>query len=181
MPAVYSKKIIKKARLIKVLALDVDGVMTDAGMIYDEGGEKVKRFNVNDGLGIFLLKEAGLKVVIVTAKLSGIVRRRAQDLKVDAVYENFHDKIAAFSDIKKKFKVRDEEICFIGDDVIDIPVLMRAGLSVSPGNALDYVKDEAHLVTEKTGGNGAVREVCDLILRANGSWKKVTARYYSKK
>jgi 3-deoxy-D-manno-octulosonate 8-phosphate phosphatase (KDO 8-P phosphatase) len=180
-PARYEKKIMKRARQIKVLALDVDGVMTDAGMIYGEEGEKVKRFNVNDGLGIFLLKEAGVKVVIVTAKLSGIVRRRAQDLNVDAVYENFHDKIAAFADIKKKFKVSDEEICFVGDDVIDIPVLMRTGLSVCPLNALDYVKDVAHLVTARTGGNGAVREVCDLILRAKGLWENVTDRYFKAK
>ena len=174
----YSEEIIEKARKIKMLILDVDGVLTDGRMIYGSYGDELKNFNVNDGLGLYMMKKAGYKNIILTAKASRVVKKRAKALRVDKVYQNFHYKIKAYNDIKRKFKFEDDEICFIGDDLIDMPVLKRVGLAVCPTNAMDEVKSFAHLITENSGGNGAVREVCDLLLRASGSWDKVTAGYY---
>ncbi len=174
----YSPEIIEKAKKIKVFVLDIDGVLTDGRIIYGSYGDALKNFNVNDGLGMIFIKRAGIKCVILTAKASRVVMKRAKELKIDKVYQNFHYKINALTKIKRKFKAADEEICFVGDDMIDIPVLKRIGLAVAPPNAMDEVKSFVHLITEKPGGHGAVREVCDLILKARGDWDKVTGRYF---
>jgi 3-deoxy-D-manno-octulosonate 8-phosphate phosphatase (KDO 8-P phosphatase) len=174
----YSDDIVARAKKIKMLVLDVDGVLTDGKLVYGTYGDEIKNFNVNDGLGMFLVKRSGLKCVILTAKASRVVRKRAKELKVDKVYDNFHYKLEAFNKILRKFRLSPEEICFVGDDLIDMPVLKRSGLAVCPPNAVDEVKDAAHFITDKSGGAGAVREVCDLLLRAQGLWEKVTAKYY---
>lgn len=174
----YSPEISEKAKKIKVLVLDVDGVLTDGRIIHGTYGDEIKNFDVNDGLGMFLVRKSGLKCVILTAKGSRVVMKRAKELKVDKVYKNFHYKIEALAKIKRQFKVTDEEICFVGDDLIDIPVLKRVGLAISPPNAMDDVKKFAHFITQKKGGHGAVREVCDFLLKSQGTWDKVTARYF---
>ncbi len=175
----YSSDVIERAKKIKLLGLDVDGVLTDRRLILSSFGDELKFFDVNDGLGIYLVRRSGVKVVFLTAKASGCVKRRARELKVDKLYHDFHYKITALRKIRRKFRVTDEEICFIGDDLIDIPILKRAGLAVSPPNAMDEVRKISHLITEKQGGRGAVREVCDLILKAQGTWDKVTSRYFN--
>ncbi|MBU0571482.1 MAG: HAD-IIIA family hydrolase [Candidatus Omnitrophica bacterium] len=174
----YSEEIIEKAKKIKLLILDVDGVLTDGQMIYGSYGDELKNFNVNDGLGLYMMRKAGFKNVILTAKASRVVTKRAKTLRVDKVYHNFHYKIKAYCDIKRRFKVDDDEICFIGDDLIDIPVLKRVGLAACPPNAVGEAKCFAHFITEKSGGRGAVREVCNLLLRASGLWDEVTAGYF---
>ncbi len=173
----YPEEIVERARKIKLLLLDVDGVLTDGRLIYGSYGDELKNFDVNDGTGIFLIKKAGLKCVILTARASRVVTRRAKELRIDKVYHNFHYKIKALEGIKKKFKTANEEICFIGDDVIDIPILKRAGLSVCPPNAMENVKPFAHLLTKQRGGCGAVREVCELLLKAQGRWEEVMSKY----
>lgn len=175
----YSQDIIERAKKIKLLVMDIDGVLTDGRIIYGNYGDEIKNFDVNDGLGIILTKRAGLKNIILTAKASRVVTKRAKVLKIDKVYQDYHYKIDALINMRKKFKVTDEEICFIGDDVIDIPVLRRVGLAVSPPNAMDDVKPFAHFITEKKGGRGAVREVCDLLLKAQGKWDEVCKRYFN--
>ncbi|MCK4851817.1 MAG: HAD-IIIA family hydrolase [Candidatus Omnitrophica bacterium] len=174
----YPEDIIERAKKIKLLLLDVDGVLTDGRLIYGNYGDELKNFDVNDGLGIFLVKKAGIRCVILTARASRVVTRRAKELRIDKVYHNFHYKINALESIKKRFKTADDEICFVGDDLIDIPVLKRAGLAVCPPNAMEEVKPFAHFLTTKNGGRGAVREVCDLLLRARGLWDKVTSEYF---
>ncbi|MBU0682697.1 MAG: HAD-IIIA family hydrolase [Candidatus Omnitrophota bacterium] len=174
----YSSKLIEKARKIKLLALDVDGVLTDGRIIYGNSGEEIKNFDVNDGFGITLIRRSGIKCVILTAQGAPLVKKRARELKIDKVYQNFHYKIEAFAKIKNKFKVEEDEICFAGDDLVDIPVLKRVGLAVCPRNAMEEVKAFAHYVTEKPGGAGAVREICNFILKAQGTWEKVTSRYF---
>jgi 3-deoxy-D-manno-octulosonate 8-phosphate phosphatase (KDO 8-P phosphatase) len=174
----YSSDLVERAKKIKLLALDVDGVLTDGKIIYTSRGEELKHFDVNDGLGIFLMRRSGVKCVIVTAKGSNIVTKRAKDLKIDRVYKDVHYKIEALEDIKKRFGVENEETCFMGDDVIDIPVLRRVGLAVSPPNAMEEVKTFAHFITEKCGGHGAVREVCDFLLRSQGTWDEVMLKYF---
>ena len=174
----YSTDIIERAKKIKLLVLDVDGVLSDGRFIYSRYGDELKNFDVNDGLGIMLVKRAGLKRIILTAKGSRVVTRRAKELKIDKVYHNFHYKIKALDNIKKTFECENDQICFIGDDVIDIPILKRIGLAICPPNAMDVVKPFAHFITEKRGGRGAVREVCDLLLRAQGKWDEVMRPYF---
>jgi len=174
----YSPEVIEKSKKIKLVIFDVDGVLTDGRIICDNYGNEIKNFDVNDGFGITLLKRAGIKCVILTAAGTPLVTRRAKTLKIDKVYQKCHYKIEAYKKVKKKFKVNDEEICFIGDDLIDIPLLKRVGLAICPRNAMPEVKDFSHYVSGKDGGRGAVREICDLILRAQGAWKTVTLRYF---
>ncbi len=174
----YSEDVIERAKKIKLLVMDVDGVLTDGRIILGNYGDEIKNFDVNDGLGIMLVRKSGIKTVILTAKASRVVTKRAKDLKIDKVYHNFHYKIKALEMIRKKFKMNDDAICFVGDDVIDIPVLKRIGLAVSPPNAMIDVKEFAHFITEKPGGRGAVREVCDLLLKAQGKWAEITKPYY---
>jgi len=174
----YSNEVVDRAKKIKLLLLDVDGVMSDGRLIYTNYGDEMKNFDVNDGLGIFLVKRAGLKCVILTAMASHIVKRRAKELRIDKVYHNFHYKIKALDKIKQSFKVDADQICFVGDDLIDIPVLRRVGLAVCPPNAMRGIREVVHLVTQNNGGRGAVREVCELILHAQGLWNKATSKYF---
>ena len=174
----YPQEIVDKVKKIKLLLLDVDGVLSDGRMIYGSYGDDIKNYNVNDGLGIMMIRRVGFKCAILTAKASRMVMRRAKDLKIDKVFKDYHYKSEAWDKILKTFKVNPEEICFIGDDVLDIPILRRVGFAVCPPNAMDEAKEHAHLITEKKGGHGAVREICDLILKAQNKWEETTKRYY---
>jgi 3-deoxy-D-manno-octulosonate 8-phosphate phosphatase (KDO 8-P phosphatase) len=162
---------------VKLLLLDVDGVLTDGRITLGNYGDEIKSFDINDGLGIVLLKRAKLKCAIVTARSSRIVKARIRHLGIDRIYEN-HYKIRSFRSIKRRFRVKEEEICFVGDDLIDIPILKRVGFAVAVPDAVGEVKDIAHYVTQKRGGRGAVREVCELILKTQGRWEEVTKRYF---
>lgn len=170
--------ILDKASRVKILIVDIDGVMTDGRIIYSIYGDELKFFDVTDGFGITLLRKAGIKSLIITAKKSKIVRMRAKDMKVAKAYQGCMDKIKPFNHALRKFKVIPEEVCFIGDDLIDIPVLKRVGFAVAVPNAVEEVREQAHYTTSKSGGRGAVREVCDLILRAQGKWDLATAQYF---
>lgn len=171
------EKIIEKAKRVKLLILDIDGVMTDGRIIYSIYGDELKFFDVQDGFGITLLSAAGIKSAIITAKKSRIVKLRAKDMKVAKTYQGFIDKLIPFNRILKTFRIAPEEICFIGDDLIDVPVLKRVGFAVAVPNAVDEVKEAACYVTSKTGGRGAVREICDLILKSQNKWDLATAKY----
>jgi 3-deoxy-D-manno-octulosonate 8-phosphate phosphatase (KDO 8-P phosphatase) len=173
-----SQEVIEKAKRVKFLVTDIDGVMTDGRIVYSIYGDELKFFDVTDGFGISLLNKAGIKTVIITAKKSKIVKMRGRDLKVARVYAGFIDKLIPFSDLLKRFDVKPEELCFIGDDLIDLPVLKRVGFAVSVPNAIEEVKRAAHYVTSKPGGRGAVREICDLILKSQGKWDQATAKYF---
>ena len=171
--------VIERAKKIKVFIVDIDGVMTDGRIIYSIYGDELKFFDVQDGLGITLLNRAGIKPVIITAKKTRIVKLRSRDLKFAKAYQGFHDKLVPFNHLLKKFRVTPDEICFIGDDLIDIPILKRVGLAVAVANAVSDVKSNAHITTQNSGGRGAVREICDMVLKAQGKWEIVTARYFS--
>ncbi|OQX80943.1 MAG: hypothetical protein B6D56_03885 [Candidatus Omnitrophica bacterium 4484_70.1] len=158
---------------IKLLILDVDGVLTKGEVIYDEEGREVKVFNVKDGLGISLLKKAGVKTIFLTAKDSFMVRRRAKDCGVEEVIAGVLPKEKALPEIKEKYKVKEEEICFVGDDVIDLALMKKVGMGVAVKDAHFEVKKGAKYVTAKKGGEGAVREVVDLILKGKKLYKKV--------
>jgi 3-deoxy-D-manno-octulosonate 8-phosphate phosphatase (KDO 8-P phosphatase) len=172
-----NNQIVERARRVKILITDIDGVMTDGRIIYSIYGDELKFFDVTDGFGISLLSKVGIKTVIMTAKKSRIVKQRGKDLKVARVYAGFLDKLIPFNDLLKRFKVTAEEICFIGDDLIDFPVLKRVGFAVSVPNAMEEVKAAAHYITTRHGGRGAVREVCDLILKSQDKWGDATDRF----
>jgi len=171
-------EIIEKAKNIKALIVDIDGVMTDWRIVYSGYGEELKFFDVQDGFGINLLSRAGIKTIIITAKKSKIVKHRARDLKFAKAYQGFTDKLIPFNDLLKTFNLKPEEICFMGDDLMDTPVLRRVGFAVAVPNAVEEVKSCAHFVTQNRGGRGAVREICDLILKSQNKWDLVTSKYF---
>jgi len=168
----------ERAKKIKLLILDVDGVLTDGYLVYGQGGEELKFFNVRDGFGLSLWHRAGLKTVIITAKKSRVVIKRAKEMRVAKVYQNALDKLETFEKILKKFKVKSEEICYIGDDLIDLPILSRVGLGISLPEAAPEVISKVHYITKYNGGKGAVREAIDFILKSQGKWEEVTKRYF---
>ena len=173
-----SSEIVEKARRVKMLITDIDGVMTDGRIVYSVYGDELKFFDVTDGFGISLLNRVGIKTVIITAKKSRIVKLRARDLKVARAYAGFIDKRVPFEDALKRFKVPAEEICFIGDDLIDVPILKQVGFAVSVPNGMEEVKAVAHHITTKSGGRGAVREICELILKSQDKWDEATSKYF---
>ncbi|MBF0386816.1 MAG: HAD-IIIA family hydrolase [Candidatus Omnitrophica bacterium] len=160
-----------KLKDIKVLAMDVDGVLTDGRIIYDGLGRELKFFDVQDGCGINRARKAGLKTAVISARSCRAVKARTTDLKIDAVYLDAYPKLGAYEKMLKKFGVTDSAVCFIGDDLPDIAILKRVGLAVAVANACADVKAQADLVTRKPGGRGAVREVAEMILKAQGKWQ----------
>jgi 3-deoxy-D-manno-octulosonate 8-phosphate phosphatase (KDO 8-P phosphatase) len=172
------KKIFKdKLKKIKLLIMDVDGVMTDGRIIMDDEGRETKNFNVRDGHGIKVLQRYGIKVALLTGRQSKVVMHRAKDLEIKDVYQKVFNKKEVFEKILRKYKISAHEAAFIGDDIIDIPVLKRVGFSVAVADALEIVKKSAVYVTKNRGGNGAVREVCEMILQAQGKWPEIAAKY----
>ncbi|OGW75283.1 MAG: hypothetical protein A2Z72_00795 [Omnitrophica bacterium RBG_13_46_9] len=167
----------ERAKRTKLLLLDVDGVLTDGRIILGSYGDELKNFDVNDGLGVILLKKIGVRCAIITAKNSKVVKIRAKHLGIDKIYQN-HFKIRSLGNIMKKFRAKESEICFVGDDLIDIPILKRVGLAVAVPNAVREVKEAAHYVTKNYGGHGAVREICEIIIKAQGKWESITKRYF---
>ena len=164
----------ERARRVKMLILDVDGVLTDGRIIYNNSGDELKVFSVQDGFGMFLLNKAGIGSVIITAKKSRALIRRAKEMKVVKVYQNAVNKKRVYEEVLKRFKLKDEEVCYIGDDLIDIPILKRAGFAVGVRDGASEIKHTCHYLTKKAGGRGAVREVIDIILKAQGKWEEVT-------
>ena len=169
-----------KDRILKVrlLILDIDGVLTDGRIVYGDHGDEIKFFDVQDGFGLVLLRRAGIPAVAISSKRSRVNQRRAKELRIASIYQNVRDKLKVFEKVVKKMKLKHEEVCFIGDDLMDIPILSRVGFAVGVHNAVDDVKECVHYVTLKNGGRGAVREVVDLILKTQHKWPEVTERYF---
>jgi 3-deoxy-D-manno-octulosonate 8-phosphate phosphatase (KDO 8-P phosphatase) len=164
------KELLDKAKKIKLVILDVDGVLTDGHMVYGNDGNCLKFFDVKDGLGIYFLIESGITVVILTAKSSKIVAHRAKDLRIQDVYEGL-PKERELPRVFKKYKVKPEQVCFIGDDVIDIGCAKQVGFSVAVRDAVAELKKVADYTTPQAGGKGAVRHVAELILNAQKKWQ----------
>jgi 3-deoxy-D-manno-octulosonate 8-phosphate phosphatase (KDO 8-P phosphatase) len=154
-----------KARRIKMLLLDVDGVMTDGSIYYSARGTEMKRFHAHDGYGIVRAREHGLKIGIVSGRSTPIVEARARDLKIADLYQGSDDKVTAMQRIRKRHRLAADEMAFIGDDLFDLPLLRAVGLSLAPRNARREVKQAVDYVTSADGGEGAVREAIDLILK----------------
>ena len=169
--------IIEKAKNIKLLLLDVDGVLTDGRIIYDSKGRDLKLFDVHDGLGVYLLRKAGIKTILITAKGSRAIRPRARDMQVEAVFENISPKAAILDAILKKYRVNLEEVCFVGDDLVDLCLMKRVGFAIAVFNATPEIKQASHYITLREGGRGAVREVAELILKSQGKWEVALKSY----
>ena len=166
-----------KLKNIRLLLLDVDGVLTDGGIIYDGNGLETKCFNVRDGHGIKMLQRHGIEVGIITGRTSIVVDIRAKELGIDLVYQGALKKLESYNDVKEKTGLDDSQIAYMGDDVIDVPVLRRVGFAAVPVDGLPEVRAVAHYVSSCRGGRGAVREVCEMILKGRGVWNEIVARY----
>lgn len=156
----------ERAADVRMLVLDVDGVLTDGKLYFDHNGNELKAFDTRDGLGIKALQRFGIEVAVITGRESGAVSHRMAQLQVKHVYQGREDKLSAFLNLLELTGLDAAQVCFAGDDWIDLPLLMRVGLAVSVPDAEDRVKEHAHLVTKRKGGDGAVREICNLILAA---------------
>ena len=155
-----------RARRVRLIAMDVDGVLTDAGMYYGENGEELKKFNTRDGMGIALAREAGLTIAMLTRESTPIVTRRAAKMKVEEVHVGILDKLTCMREILERHGLTLEQVAYIGDDANDYELLCHVGLAVAVRDATRLPKSVAHYVTEAKGGEGAVRELCELILEA---------------
>ena len=169
----------ERLRKIRLLLLDVDGVMTDGRIIYDDQGRESKVFDVKDGHGIKLLQRAGIRIGIITGRQSAVVDRRAEELGIDLVYQGVKDKLVPLHEIVQKTGLSLEEIGYAGDDVIDLPVLRRVGFAATVADAVEELKPHVHYVTHAGGGRGAVREICELLLKETGRWEMVMTRYFA--
>lgn len=167
-PASYRARL----RPIKMLLLDVDGVMTDGGIYFSERGDELKKFNIQDGYGIVKLQRKGIMVGIITGRVSDLVRRRAAELGITELYQNLENKLEAYETIKTKHGIGDAAIAYMGDDEPDLPLLKKAGFSAAPLDAVEIVKRSVDYVCRRRGGEGAVREVVDLILRSRADGKR---------
>lgn len=158
----------QRALKIRMLVLDVDGVLTDGKLYFDHAGNEMKAFNTRDGLGMKALQRVGIEVAVITGRKSEAVAHRMSQLGIEHVYQGREDKLDAFLHLLEATGLDAEQVCFAGDDWIDLPVLIRVGLAVSVADAEDHVKQQAHWITRRNGGHGAVREICNLILEAQG-------------
>ena len=168
-----------KLARIKLLLLDVDGVLTNGQITYSDAGEQIKSFSVKDGLGLRLLMDAGIQVGIVTGRTSQALLHRCKNLGIDLIFDGIKDKAQAFKAIVDKTGILAEQIAFAGDDLIDLPAMTRCGVAFSVPGAPMEVKTRAHIVTKAQGGDGAVREICEAILKSRGDWEKILNGFLS--
>jgi len=175
------QELVEKAKKVKLFLLDVDGVLTDGRIIYDSRGRDMKFFDVHDGLGVYILKKAGIPTILITAKGSRAIRPRARDMQVETIYENISPKTKVLDRILKEYRVSREEVCFVGDDLVDLCLMQSVGFPVAVFNAAAEIKQVADYITVREGGRGAVREVAELILKSQGRWNEVILSYNNTK
>jgi 3-deoxy-D-manno-octulosonate 8-phosphate phosphatase (KDO 8-P phosphatase) len=169
--------IAQKARQVKLLLLDVDGVLTDGRIVYDSQGRDSKFFDVHDGLGVYLLGEAGIPTVLITARGSRTLKSRARDMRVAEVFSDIHPKSAVFDKILRRYKVIPQQICFAGDDLVDLCLMKKVGFAIAVFNACPEIKNLADYITSRQGGRGAVREIAEIILKSQGKWQGALEPY----
>jgi 3-deoxy-D-manno-octulosonate 8-phosphate phosphatase (KDO 8-P phosphatase) len=164
-------------KLIKLLAMDVDGVLTDGTITICSDGTEFKTFNLLDGHGIKMWKRAGLKTALISGRESAVTKQRAKEMEIDFVYQPCQKKLDGFEKLLADSKLEPKNIAYIGDDLLDIPLVKRAGFGIAVANAVDELKSCAHYITSRNGGNGAVREVVEYILKNTGQWSALMERY----
>ena len=162
---------------IELILSDVDGVMTDGGLIFDNQGNESKQFHIRDGLAVKLWQQAGYKFGIITGRRSNIVQRRAAELEIELIRQGNEEKLSVVQEILDELNLGPEQTCYLGDDLLDLPSMKHVGLAVAVADACSEVREAAHLVTKAPGGHGAVREAIELILKAKGQWKELITKY----
>jgi 3-deoxy-D-manno-octulosonate 8-phosphate phosphatase (KDO 8-P phosphatase) len=167
----------RRCQPIEALVLDVDGVLTDGGIIYTDRGDELKVFNVRDGSGLTLWQKLGKKSALITGRRSEIVVRRGMELGMKPIVQGADNKLTALQTVLKELKLKPEEVCYVGDDVPDLGALREVGLAVAVADACPEALEDAHYVTAARGGQGAVREVIELILKCQGTWDDLVAQY----
>lgn len=172
-----NEELLKKIRPISLLILDVDGVLTDGRIIMNDTGQETKHFDVKDGHGLKILMRQGIDVVFLTGRRSEVVEHRARDLKVGEVHQGIWNKVEAFEEIIRRRNLNRNQVAYVGDDIVDIALLKSVGFSVAVADASEDVKRNVDYVAKKNGGRGAVREVCEIILKAQGKWDETATRY----
>ncbi|UXY15272.1 HAD family hydrolase [Chitiniphilus purpureus] len=168
---------IEQARAVRLMIFDVDGVMTDGGLLYSDSGEELKSFNSLDGHGLKMLQSTGVKLAIITGRTSRLVEHRARNLGIQYLYQGAHDKLSAFEALLAETSVSATECGYMGDDVVDLPVMRRVAFSAGVPHAPELVLRHAHFVPQRAAGHGAVREVCEAIMQAQGTLEGVLAHY----
>lgn len=167
----------KRAAMIRMLALDVDGTLTEGGVYVGGDGELFKCFDIKDGLGISLWHKAGGMTALITGRSSPVVMARAKELHIDAIWQGCADKRQAYEELKAQYELADQEIAYMGDDLIDLPILRQVGLAAAPADAAAEVREQAHLIVSRPGGHGAVRELVEFILKSQGRWENIVASF----
>ena len=161
--------VLEKAAHIKLVVFDVDGVLTDGGLFFGDDGQEYKAFYSRDGLGMKLLQQTGVEIAVITARNSKVVEHRMRNLGIENVYQGKLNKLDAFHDLLARLNVSAEHTAYAGDDVVDLPVMKEAGLAIAVQDAHPFVKQHAHWITQHGGGRGAARDVCELIMQAQGT------------
>ena len=160
--------ILEKAAKIKMVIFDVDGVLTDGSLFIGDDGQEYKAFNSKDGHGMRMLQDGGVEIAIITGRVSNVVEHRVKDLGIKHVYQGKRQKLPAFEELLKIVNLKPEEVAYVGDDVVDLPVMTKVGLAICVQDGHPYVKKHAHWITEHGGGRGAGRDVCEMLLEAKG-------------
>ncbi len=173
------QEILNKAAQIRLVIFDVDGVLTDGRLIIGDDGQEYKAFNTKDGHGMKMLRSTGVEIGIITGRTSNVVALRMEGLGIEHLYQGQQDKLPAYEELKAKLGLKDEQVAYVGDDVVDLPILCRVGLALTVADAHHLAKQHAHWQTEHNGGRGAAREVCELIMEAQGTLQPLMERYVS--
>ena len=168
---------VTRAQKIKLIAFDVDGVMTDGTLYLADDGQEYKGFNSLDGHGLKMLKSTGVELAIITGRTSRVVENRANNLGITVVHQGAHDKLAVYESLCRDLQLQHEETAFMGDDVVDLPVMRRVGLAIAVPAAPDIVKAHSHYITVRAAGHGAVREACEFLMQAQGNFDAALAPY----
>ncbi|MBK1641328.1 3-deoxy-D-manno-octulosonate 8-phosphate phosphatase [Chromatium okenii] len=169
--------LLERAAHIRLVIFDVDGVLTDGSLFLGDDGQEYKAFNSRDGLGMTLLQSTGVRLAVITGRTSQVVQRRMASLGIAEVYQGYQDKLPAYAELKQKLALTDAAIAYVGDDVVDLPIMRLVGLAIAVSDAHPRVQEQAHLRTKAAGGRGAAREVCELILSAQGNLERVMGRF----
>lgn len=178
--ATHDPVVLEKAAGVELLLLDVDGVLTDGTLIYAENGVEAKTFHTRDGFGLRLVREAGIEVGIITARTSSLVRKRAEELGFRHIHQGVGKKLDAWRTILETTAHKPYQVCYMGDDWLDLPLLCRAGLAACPADGVEEVRNACHFVTAAPGGHGAVREVCNLLVESRGLSDRLLQNYLSR-
>jgi len=169
--------ILGRARRIRLVIFDVDGVLTDGSLFLGDDGQEYKAFHSRDGHGMKMLQHTGVTLAIITGRTSAVVRTRMEHLGIAHVYQGQHDKLQAYRELRKILHLNDEQIAYVGDDLVDLPIMRRVGLAVAVADAHPLVRHHSHWQTHSPGGRGAARELCEFVMEAQDTLDEVTARY----